>query len=134
MPNFSKQSEDKLITCDDRLQKLFREVVKTYDCTILVGHRGEEEQNEAFRSGRSKLPWPKGEHNADPSKAVDVAPYPIDFNNKPKSIARFYHFAGYVLRVAEDLGLKIRWGGDWDSDKLFNDQNFDDLDHFEIKD
>ena len=31
------------------------------------------------------------------------------------------------------MGLKIRWGGDWDMDTQVKDNNFDDLPHFEIK-
>ena len=29
------------------------------------------------------------------------------------------------------MGIKIRWGGDWDSDTQVNDNKFDDLVHFE---
>jgi peptidoglycan L-alanyl-D-glutamate endopeptidase CwlK len=32
------------------------------------------------------------------------------------------------------MGIKIRWGGDWDSDGDINDNRFDDLVHVEIKD
>ena len=127
---FSSRSNKRLNTCNDKLQHLFREVVKTYDCTILVGHRGEEDQNAAFRDGRSTLQWPNGNHNKLPSDAADVAPYPVVWNDAK----RFYHFAGYVLAKAEELGYKLRWGGDWDSDLDLNDQNFMDLVHFEIKD
>ena len=42
-------------------------------------------------------------------------------------------FAGYVQGVAEQLGIKIRWGGDWDSDFDFKDQTFNDLVHFELR-
>jgi hypothetical protein len=31
------------------------------------------------------------------------------------------------------MGIGLRWGGDWDSDKDFSDQNFDDLVHWELK-
>ena len=37
------------------------------------------------------------------------------------------------MRVAQDLDIPIRWGGDWDSDNNLNDQNFMDLVHFELK-
>ena len=60
--------------------------------------------------------------------AVDVCPYPIDWNNKE----RFYHFAGYVKGIADSMGIKIRWGGDWDGDTVFDDQSFHDLPHFEL--
>jgi len=129
MPKFGKTSADRLATCHPDLQKLFNEVVKNYDCSVLQGIRPKEEQDEYFRTGRSKVQYPNSKHNSDPSMAADVAPYPIDWNNTN----RFYHFAGYVIATADQLGIKLRWGGDWDSDKDFSDQNFNDLPHFEIR-
>ena len=140
MPSFSKASLEKLDTCDPRLQMIFKEVVRYVDCTILCGHRGQKEQDEAFAKGLSKLKWPNGEHNKVPSRAVDVAPYPVKWGEqgtaeqRKKDIARFYFFAGYVKSVADNMSIKLRWGGDWDSDLDFNDQNFDDLPHFELID
>ena len=130
MPRFSKKSLSKLETCDKRLQDLFLRVVKKFDCTIIEGHRSKDRQNKLFKEGKSKLKYPKGKHNAIPSRAVDVAPYPIDWNDRE----RFTYFAGYVLGIAYQMGLKIRWGGDWDMDTQVKDNNFDDLPHFEIRD
>ena len=129
MPKFSKKSLSKLETCDKRLQDLFLRVVKKFDCTILEGHRSKDRQNKLFDEGKSKLKYPKGKHNSLPSKAVDVAPYPIDWNDRE----RFTYFAGYVLGIAYQMGLKIRWGGDWDMGTQVTDNNFDDLPQFEIK-
>lgn len=128
MPKFSKTSQDRLDTCHEDLQRLFERVVEEYDCSILCGHRGQEEQNRAFEKGLSKLEFPKSKHNRTPSLAVDVAPYPVDWKNWPE----WYHFAGYVKAIARDMGISVRWGGDWDSDNDFEDQNFNDLPHWEI--
>ena len=128
MAKFGTLSEKHLRTCDPRLQILFREVVQTYDCTILVGHRGQEDQDKAVREGNSKVSWPNGRHNSKPSMAVDVAPHPIDWKNAK----RFYHFAGYVQGKASEMGIKLRWGGDWDRDFDLDDQDFMDLVHFEL--
>tara|TARA_Y100001951_G_scaffold33870_1_gene26724 strand:- start:535 stop:927 length:393 start_codon:yes stop_codon:yes gene_type:complete len=129
MPRFGKRSKKRLATCDDRLQDLFKKVIKYFDCTVIQGHRGEAEQNQAYDAGRSKLRYPDGKHNADPSKAVDVAPYPIDWSDRD----RFHYFGGFVLGIASQMGLKIRWGGDWDRDTEVKDNKFDDLPHFEIR-
>ena len=128
MPSFSKISRERLATCDKRLQDLFNEVIKHYDCSIICGHRGQEDQDRAFNEGKSKIRWPNGKHNSNPSKAVDVAPYPIDWNDTK----RFYHFAGFVKGLATSMGIKIRWGGDWDGDNDFKDNSFNDTPHFEI--
>ena len=128
MSKFSARSESRLFTCDKRLQKLFNKVVEEFDCTIIEGHRDEERQNEMFRTGKSQLKFPDGKHNSIPSKAVDVAPYPIDWNDREY----FTYFAGYVKGIAATMGIKIRWGGDWDGDWQVKDNNFDDLPHFEL--
>lgn len=130
MNKFSKRSADKLATCHDDLQMVMNEVIKHIDITILQGIRSKEEQDEFFRTGKSKVQWPNSKHNSTPSMAVDVAPYPIDWNDK----RRFDYLAGFVKGVASQMGIEIRHGGDWDSDNDFNDQTFHDLPHFELKD
>ena len=129
MPRFSSKSKSKLDTCDKRLVKLFKEVVKKYDCTIIEGYRGKERQNEAYRKGNSKVKYPNGKHNQNPSIAVDVAPYPIDWTDRD----RFHYFGGFVLGTARQMGLDVIWGGDWDNDTKTKDNSFDDLVHFELK-
>ena len=128
MYTFSHKSLTNLATCHDDLQTLFREIIKHYDCTIIQGWRSNEEQNEYFRAGRSKLRGGQSKHNASPSLAVDVVPYPIDWND----YKRFYYFGGLVKGIAFKLKIPIRWGGDWDSDNNFKDQTFHDLPHFEL--
>jgi peptidoglycan LD-endopeptidase CwlK len=129
MANFGRASTRRLDTCHPDLQKVFNEVIKIVDCSILCGHRNKEDQNEAVRQGRSKVSWPRGKHNTTPSEAVDVAPYPIDWQDRE----RFYFFAGVVLAVARQQGVDIRWGGDWNSNNDFKDQTFFDLPHFELR-
>lgn len=128
MPAFSQSSAAKLATCDARLQRLFERVVQIVDCTVICGYREKAEQDEAVRLGRSKTPWPQSRHNVYPSRAVDVAPYPLDWADT----RRFDHFAGVVRGVAAQLGIRVRWGGDWDGDFDLADQSFNDLPHFEI--
>jgi peptidoglycan L-alanyl-D-glutamate endopeptidase CwlK len=129
LPRFGPLSVSKLATAHPDLQRLFNEVIKHWDCTVLEGHRDQAAQDRAFEQGRSKLKWPNGNHNALPSRAVDVAPYPIDWNDQ----RRFLAFSGFVLGVASQLGIKVRWGGDWDSDRDLRDQKFNDLVHFELR-
>jgi len=129
MPKFGKRSKNALHSCDERLIKVFDEVIKTVDCSVLEGHRSKAKQNKAYEEGRSKLKYPNGNHNAVPSMAVDVAPYPIDWNDRE----RFHLFAGFVLGVASGIGIKLRWGGDWNMNWFVSDNNFDDLPHFEVR-
>ena len=128
MPSFSQASLERLNTCHPDLQRLFMEVVKTTDCTVIEGHRDKDAQHEAFVSGHSKLDWPKGNHNKKPSQAVDVAPYPVDWQYLPG----FYYFAGVVIATAAHMGIKIRWGGDWQRTGNLKANRFADLVHFEV--
>lgn len=128
MPKFSSISRERLETCDERLQKVFQEVIKYFDCSIIEGHRGQALQDLYFSQGKSKVKWPDGEHNKLPSRAVDVMPYPINW----KDIERVCYFAGYVMATALSMGIKLRWGKDWDGDTDLNDQSFKDGPHYEI--
>lgn len=137
MYKFSKRSRDNLSTASTNLQKLFNEVIKEADCTVICGHRSPEEQFELFKKGRENknFKWvvvdkskvvtnidgraKKSNHNYLPSKAVDVVPYPLDWND----IAAFKKLGEVVKRKAKELGIKISWGGDW--------QSLKDYPHFE---
>lgn len=131
---WSMTSRSRLETCHYDLQTLFNAVLPDFDCTVLCGHRTEEEQNKAFAEGKSQLKWPNSKHNGEPSLAIDVAPWPIKWEEKEQ----FYYFGGFVMGVANELynkGLmtyRIRYGGDWDGDKDLRDQSLFDLVHFEI--
>lgn len=135
MPKFSQASFSKLSTCHPDLQALFYEVVKYFDCTILEGYRNEIDQETAFANGSTKLHFPHGKHNSQPSMAVDVAPYPVRFSDEKLAI----WFGGYVLGIAQKLKDEgkithgVRWGGSWDGlGKLDRPGQLSDADHFEL--
>lgn len=129
MPKFSSKSKAKLETCHPLLQKLFNEVIKHEDCTIIEGVRSLETQQEYVRKGVSKTMNSKHLKNDDGySHAVDVIKYPIDWNDAPRN----YMFAGFVKGVADSLGINIRMGADWNGNMTAKDQSFHDLPHFEL--
>ena len=128
MPKFGKRSKNALSSCDERLVKIFNEVIKTVDCSVLEGHRGQSKQDKYYEEGKSKVKYPSGRHNKLPSMAVDVAPYPIDWNDRE----RFHLFAGFVLGIAKSMGINLRWGGDWNQNWFVDDNKFDDFPHFEL--
>lgn len=132
MPAFGVDSKRQLLSCHPDLQRVFNEVVKYRDCKVLQGARTVEEELQHIADGTSKLKDPKNSkhviHAGRPlADAVDVAPYPVDWNDHP----RFYFFAGFVMGIAQSLGVKLRFGGDWDSDGDVAEEAFKDLVHFE---
>lgn len=101
-----------------------------------------------------------GMHNYSPSKAYDLYPWTQKFGtitghpDQIESIARkvqhkeeelfeaeirvqkmvygkFYSIAMLHKVAAEKLGIKIRWGGDWNGDGYSLDHTFVDLPHIE---
>lgn len=126
--HYSKTSQQRLNECHPLLQKVFNRVIQITDCTIITGHRDKPTQNEMYRTGKSQLQWPDGKHNIMPSEAIDAAPYPIDWKDRERATL----FAGLVIGIAEEMGIKLRWGSDWNRDWQVKDNNFDDLWHFEL--
>ena len=129
MPHFGKKSKERLATCHEDLQKVFNEVIKVVDCSVLEGHRDERRQEQLFSEGKTKVHYPMGRHNSKPSRAVDVVPYPVDW----KARERFHLFSGFVLGVASGMGITLRWGGDWNMNFEVDDNKFDDFPHFELR-
>ena len=116
---FGRLSTARLKTCNLQLQDLFNTVIQYRDCSVLCGHRTEEKQNLAYPT-HSNVQWPNSMHNSMPSQAVDVVPYPIDWEDIP----RFHEFAGFVMGIAIPMGISIKWGGHFKS--------FFDGPHYEI--
>jgi len=129
MPTFSEFSETNLQTCHKDLQDLFRQVIRYYDCRIICGHRTTAEQQRLYAKGRT-TPGQivtncdglvrKSRHQTIPSVAVDVVPYPVDWDHE----GRFWELAGIVQAFALGMNIKVKWGGHW--------RTFKDLPHYEL--
>ena len=131
MPKFGKRSKERLRGVDARLVNVLNEVVKYFDITVIEGLRSQKRQDELVAEGKSKTKF--GKHVL--GKAVDIAPYPIDWQARDD----FHLLGGFVLGVASQMGVNVRWGGDWSASSLYKgkrttkDNSFDDLVHFELK-
>jgi len=132
MPRFGKRSRRRLKGVDDNLVRVLDKVVKYFDITIIEGLRSKERQEQLLSEGKTKLKF--GKHCE--GKAVDIAPYPIDWRARDD----FHYLGGFVLGMAASMGINIRWGGDWNGSSLdeeartTKDNKFDDLVHFELRD
>lgn len=129
MYKYSQRSLDKLKTCHPDIQKVFMEVIKHVDVTILEGVRTKETQEEYVRTGKSKTMNSKHLKQSDGySHAIDAIAYPIEWDNWQRN----YMVAGFIKGVAASMGVKLRMGADWDGDFTTKDQTFHDLPHFEL--
>lgn len=139
MPSFGTKSLRELSTCRSEIIETLNIVVIEYDITVLEGRRSWERQRELLAQDppATKVGPGKSKHNPPIegdttwlSDAVDCAPHPIDWTDAK----RFIYMAGLIIGVGRALGHDFRWGGNWDEDQIIiDDQNFDDLPHFEYK-
>lgn len=92
-------------------------VIQETDITVLCGFRGPEEQNRAHAEGKSRARFGQSKHNSVPSMAVDVAPYPIDWNDwkrwKDLSVVVKRHW--HAIDEEKRAQFSLHWGGDWTS-------------------
>lgn len=131
MPKFGSRSTRILNTCHPDIILVAHRVIPKFDFSVLSGQRGQHEQNQLFNDGFSKTPYPQSKHNKVPSWGIDIAPYPIDWDN----IRRFVYLAGHWMQAAYDLAIGMRWGGDWGRSNLVvkpSGKVLRDWGHFEI--
>lgn len=121
------KSKERLSTIKPELQAVVKKAFETvpFDVTVLEGIRTIERQKELVAKGASQTMNSK--HIT--GDAVDLAPYPIDWNDK----SRFNELAKHMLNAASELGIKIRWGGDWNMNGDWKDESFYDGPHFELR-
>ena len=125
MPHFGKRSKRRLKGIHPKLVSVLNELVKIMDVTVIEGIRSKERQLELLEKGATKVKYSK---HMD-GKAVDLAPYPIDWKDRD----RFHYMGGMIRGIAKPLNVSVRWGGDWDSDGEVKDNGFDDLVHVELR-
>lgn len=129
MPKFSKVSKERLAAAHPLLQKLMNEAIKHYDFTILQSQRGRADQERAYRQGTSGVHYGKSAHNWAPSVALDIAPYPVDWDD----ISRFRVLQqGIIKPLALKLGIPLRWGCNWDRDDNIAERGENDWPHIEL--
>lgn len=94
------------------LKRLFEAVSADPTCpdfVVLDAQRGRAAQEKAFNEGHSRAHFGQSAHNWTPALALDICPYPIDWND----FDRFKALAVVVKNHAAESGIPIGWGGDW---------------------
>lgn len=117
----SSLSRKRLSTCHPDLIAVVTLASERVPMAVICGHRGEVDQRAAFANGFSKKNWPDSPHNTVPSRAVDITPLPLDWQD----VAAFERVAKVVKMAAKELGVEVEWGGDW--------KKFKDRPHFQLK-
>jgi len=151
MPEFSSERSSRVINeLISPLSAVLLVAIRYIDFSLVQGSRPTAEQKTLFANGQSELDgvnqiskhqtWdmdniPNGFTKERPlAWAVDILPAPYvlhgikAYDDRP----RFTQYAGFILGIGADMGVELRWGGDWDGDFSYRNQKFHDLPHIEV--
>lgn len=131
MAAFGQKSENNLLGVHPKLVEVCRQAIVVMDFTVLDGVRTAEEQAANIARGVSWTKNSKHIPQADGfSHAVDLAPSATGIDWKDTEM--FCVLAGVMLASAKAVGVRLRWGGDWDQDMSTSDERKRDYGHFEV--
>jgi peptidoglycan L-alanyl-D-glutamate endopeptidase CwlK len=156
MPKLSQESRSKLVGVHPDLMRVVEHAIAItkQDFKVLEGVRSIEQCYINYGKGRTsdqckaahvpmryaqpnmpKVTWLKNPlasrhvlQNDGFGHAVDLVPYPVDWSDAKK----FDAIADAMLTAAKALGVKVRWGADWDRDGVRRERGETDSPHFEI--
>lgn len=123
MKKISSRSVKNIHGIDHKLSLIVGMVLArgSVDLTITCGLRTLEDQQKAFKGGFSKLDGVNKKSKHQIGKAIDFIPYPFNGWNDIESFKK----VGEELKlVANHLGFKCSYGGDW--------KTFKDYPHFQL--
>lgn len=118
MPTLSAASRKRLAGAHPLLRQLFEACAvdpKCPDFQILDSQRGRAAQEKAFKEGHSRAHFGDSAHNWSPSVALDVTPFPLDWND----FDSFRVLGKFVMAKAEAMKIPIEWGAMWPKLKDF---------------
>ena len=147
----SKRSLSRLAGVDDKLVAVVKRAIEIsqVDFMVLEGVRSKEQCVINYGKGRTaaqcvakgvpaqyanpnaaKVTWLNNPFASKhvTGKAVDLVPYPVDWND----LKKFDAIAQAMLQAAKELGVTIRWGADWNANGKPRERGESDSPHFEI--
>ena len=105
--------------------------ISEIDFTVLEGKRSLERQRQLYAQGRTApgkiVTWTMNSRHVE-GKAVDLVPYPLDWNDLDK----FDKIKDAMFAAAKEQDVNLRWGADWDGDGNYREKGEYDSPHFEI--
>ena len=106
--------------------------ITSQDFVVIEGLRTQARQDELWAQGRTKpgpvVTWTKDASSHGTGHAVDICPYPVDWND----LKKFNAIADAMFAAADELGVPLRWGADWDRDGILRERWESDSPHFEL--
>ena len=123
----SQKSEQMMLGVHPDLVRVVHRAIEltTVDFKVVEGVRSIARQKELVAKKVSKTM--NSRHLS--GHAVDLVPLPGDWSNKQA----FSIVADAMFQAAKQIGVKIRWGGDWNENNRSDDERFYDGPHFELR-
>ena len=130
---------ERLDGIDQRLRAVVIEAVShlSFDVQVIEGLRTLARQKEYYAIGRPG--GPPGPTVTDTlaskhlvGRAVDLAPLQADGSLNWKDSASFDKLAAAMFEACKVVGVRIRWGADWDQDGKPRERGESDSPHFEL--
>lgn len=131
--NLGKTSLARLQGVDETLVNVVKRAIEISDVdfTVMEGVRTLERQRELYAQGRTApgkiVTWTMKSRHIE-GKAVDLVPYPLDWND----LEKFNKIKDAMFQAAKELDVNLRWGADWDGDGNYREKGEYDSPHFEI--
>lgn len=132
--SLSERSIKSLEGVDPRLVQVVKRAIQIteQDFVVIEGLRTQARQDELWAQGRTKpgpiVTWTKDASSHGTGRAVDICPYPVDWND----LKKFDAIATAMFTAAAELGVTLRWGADWDQDGNPRERGESDSPHFEL--
>lgn len=114
--------------------KVVKRALELTDTDFMVGEgvRTVARQKKLVAEGKSKTMNSRHIPGADGlGKAVDL--WVMRNGVITWDVAAYVHLSQFVLQAAQELGIKIRWGGDWNMNGTHKDEKFFDGPHYELQ-
>ena len=128
-----KTSLARLKGVDEQLVNIVKRAIEIseVDFTVLEGVRTLERQRELYAQGRTApgkiVTWTMKSRHIE-GKAVDLVPYPLDWND----LEKFNKIKDAMFQAAKEQDVNLRWGADWDGDGKYREKGEYDSPHFEL--
>ena len=146
--NLGTASRGKLAGVHPNLVRVIERAIQIsrVDFRVIEGVRTPARQKKLYAQGRTapgpKVTWTlNSNHFIKPATgfghAVDLLPAPYDWKlvdpkSTPEMDDAFALVAAAMYQAAAELGIKIRWGANWDGDKQWREKGETDNPHFEL--
>lgn len=137
MFKLGERSKSRLAGVQTPLRRVVERAIElsTADFTVIEGLRSLERQQALYAQGRTTpgkvVTWTMNSRHLE-GAAVDLAPVDSSGRILWEDIPAFDQVAEAMFAAADELGVRIRWGADWDQDGKPRERGEGDSPHFEL--